>query len=117
MKASTIVLGALSAFTVSAVNVQINATTKGLNNEGGTFQIINAPLYTLNHYGGLEVTALELVQGQSISPASVECRMYKDADGLTPGSQPFSGSTKALIATNTVTIGSINCIAIEPITA
>lgn len=39
----------------------------------------------------------------------VECRAYKDADGVVPGSAPFSKAHPALVSTTGVEIGSVLC--------
>ena len=106
-----LILAAVAAATPTAL---INATTSGLDKPNGGSQLITAQLNQLNTYPGLTVTKLQLVSGQGdLDPASVECRMYKDTTGLTPGSLPFSGDTVAYISTNTVTVGSILCYAIK----
>jgi hypothetical protein len=117
MKFTTALFALASVASVNAVGVLINATTSGIDNPTGGFRIITADLYTLNTYTDLAVTKLELVQAQTSVPsaADVECRMYKDTAGLQPGSLPFSGSTAALISTNTVEVGTILCYAIEDI--
>jgi hypothetical protein len=112
MKFTTALLAIASAAIINATSVTINATTSGIDNPTGGFEIITADLYTLNTYSVLSVTKLELVQTQTVPPTDVECRMYKDAQGLQPGSLPFSGSTAADISTNTVEVGSILCYAI-----
>jgi hypothetical protein len=40
---------------------------------------------------------------------TVECRAYKDADGVQPGSAPFNATSPAYLSTNLVTVGSILC--------
>lgn len=40
---------------------------------------------------------------------SVECRAYKDAAGVVPGSAPFTAKTPAELSTNLVEVGSVLC--------
>ncbi|KAK4499516.1 hypothetical protein PRZ48_010031 [Zasmidium cellare] len=39
----------------------------------------------------------------------IECRAYKDAAGVVPGSAPFNAKTPAELSTNLVEIGSVLC--------
>jgi hypothetical protein len=43
----------------------------------------------------------------------VECRAYKDAAGVVPGSAPFTKANPALLSTTGVTVGSILCYITE----
>jgi hypothetical protein len=117
MKTTTILAALLPILSVSAdlKGVYINATTSGINNPTGGYKIILNNIGSINAYDNLAVTRLQLVQDQpqGILADDVECRAYKDVAGYIPGSLPFSGSTRADLATNTVTVGSILCYAIK----
>jgi hypothetical protein len=115
MKITTLLTILSTTLTTAATSVLINATTSGLDKPSGGSQIISATLYTLNTYPNLAVTKLALVADQAVDPDDVECRMYKDAQGLQPGSLPFSGDTVAYVSTNTVEVGAIACYAIGDI--
>lgn len=116
MKVTSILAGALYAATTTfAYSVDINATTSGIDKPDGGFKIITANLYEVNNYDSLAVTALQLIDSSQLPPSDVECRMYKDANALNPGSAPFSGHNKALISTNTVSVGSIACYVISKV--
>lgn len=43
----------------------------------------------------------------------VECRAYKDQDGVVPGSAPFTNARPAELSTNLVAVGSILCYIVE----
>lgn len=43
----------------------------------------------------------------------MECRAYKDANGLQPASAPFDVESPALLSTNLVDIGSMVCYVVE----
>ncbi|PMD43302.1 hypothetical protein L207DRAFT_631420 [Hyaloscypha variabilis F] len=44
---------------------------------------------------------------------AVECRAYKDAEGMLPGSAAFTVGKPALLSTNLVDVGSMICYIIE----
>jgi hypothetical protein len=48
-------------------------------------------------------------QASNLDVNSIECRAYKDADGVVPGSAPFTKANPALLSTNGVHVGSILC--------
>lgn len=106
----------LSALSASATSVQINATTSSLVDAPYlTYKILTVPLYELNPFPDLSVSALALVQGQTIATDNIECRGYKDTKGLLGSSLPFSGDKRSQLSTNLVTVGSILCYATRPI--
>jgi hypothetical protein len=113
MKASTITTFLSSFALASAVTVQINATTSGIDRPNGGYKILTNDIASINSYDGLALTKLQLVQDQTVSAASIECRAYKDAAGTQPGSAAFTGSETAVVSTNTVTIGGILCYAVK----
>ncbi|KAK4984922.1 hypothetical protein LTR66_008339 [Elasticomyces elasticus] len=45
----------------------------------------------------------------NVDPAKVECRAFKDTEGLVPGSAPFSLKSPAHLSTNLVDVNSILC--------
>lgn len=69
--------------------------------------------------GGDDVCAVSelIVQNGTASAGlgidSIECRGYKDAAGVVPGSAPFNVSAPALVSTNLATISSILCYVVE----
>jgi hypothetical protein len=99
----------------SAASVTINATTSNTLNGKPTFQTIpNVELNSLA-FSSLEITALQIEpgSGNGVDAHAVECRRYKDHDGLVPGSTPFDDTTKAIISTNKVAFGSVLCYVTE----
>ncbi|TVY57289.1 hypothetical protein LCER1_G004203, partial [Lachnellula cervina] len=45
----------------------------------------------------------------TININSVQCRAYKDAEGVVPGSAPFNSTAPALLSTNIVSVSSVLC--------
>ena len=45
----------------------------------------------------------------NVDIATIECRAFKDQEGVTPGSAPFNYKSPAELSTNLVTVGSILC--------
>jgi hypothetical protein len=56
---------------------------------------------------GLDKTA------SNVNVDSIECRAYKDAAGVVPGSAPFTKANPALLSTTRVEVGSILCYVTE----
>lgn len=95
-----------------APRVTITAFTQGINNPDGKIQHFDCNLNSLC-FSDIDVTGLKIEPGSQFGGVfkadQVECRMYKDGQGLVPGSLPFTTKEKANIATNTVEIGSVLC--------
>ncbi|KAI9686888.1 MAG: hypothetical protein M1822_002641 [Bathelium mastoideum] len=77
-------------------------------------------LNTLTALGDAQypATAYEIVfdgSASNIDVNSVECRAYKDAAGVVPGSAPFTKANPAELATpnNPVEVGSVLCYVVE----
>jgi hypothetical protein len=49
----------------------------------------------------------------NVDENAVECRGYKDFEGLVPGSAPFSVAKPADVSTNLGTVGSFLCYVVE----
>lgn len=65
----------------------------------------------LTSLGGVSASKLSFDTGVAINVDinSIECRAYKDADGVVPGSAPFTAKQPALLSTNLVEVGSVLC--------
>jgi hypothetical protein len=60
---------------------------------------------------GCSVSELIVQNGTAsgVNIEQIECRGYKDFDGVVPGSAPFNVTNPALVSTNLATISSILC--------
>ena len=64
---------------------------------------------------GCSVSQLIVQKGtaSNVDEDAVECRGYKDFEGVVPGSAPFSVGKTADVSTNLATISSILCYIVE----
>ncbi|TVY31388.1 hypothetical protein LOCC1_G008685, partial [Lachnellula occidentalis] len=90
-------------------------TSAGLNYQNPTTVPITATLdhlTLLNNGQALSASSIAFSNATSspdIDISSVECRAYKDAEGVQPGSAVFNATEKALLSTNLVDVSSVLC--------
>ncbi|KAJ9622251.1 hypothetical protein H2203_006469 [Taxawa tesnikishii (nom. ined.)] len=79
-----------------------------------TWEPIPAQLNTLIQVPNFSCSALRFDgTASNIDYNTVECRAFKDADGVVPGSAPFTASNPAELSTNLVEINSIICYVVS----
>ncbi|TVY39508.1 hypothetical protein LSUB1_G005469, partial [Lachnellula subtilissima] len=90
-------------------------TSAGLNWRNPTTVPVTATLNQLTLLNaGQALSASSIAFSNSTSTPtidinSVQCRAYKDAAGVQPGSAPFNATEPALLSTNLVDVSSVLC--------
>lgn len=98
-----------------APRVTLTAVQADINDQSKPNATISVGLNMLQ-YSTDTVTKLLVDEGSGVGGVdadNVECRMYRDGNGIEPGSAPFTTKSVAYISTNAVSIGSILCYVVE----
>jgi len=94
-------------------SISINVKTTGLG-QTAAYKTVVVPINVLTSLN-IEATEIIFVAGSAVGVDidSIECRAYKDAAGVVPGSAPFTDATPAQLSTNLVEVGSVLCYVTE----
>lgn len=94
--------------TYHGISLHVNTNPAGQPKTASPAPVEINVLTSLN---GVSASELSFDMGVEINVdiATVECRAFKDAEGVVPGSAPFNYKTPAELSTNLVEVGSVLC--------